>query len=330
MKIPEPEMEEIRPNLFRLPIPLPGSPLRYLNAYVIKSGRRNLVVDTGLNRRTCFEAMRAGFQALNIDIARTDFFITHLHADHFGLVARLASDTSQIYFNRPEAELIESWEGFEPMIEFAGRNGFPQDELRAALEAHPGNKFGSSWTPELKLLNKGEHIQIGAYCFQCIETPGHTLGHTCLYEPSEKIFIAGDHLLIDITPNIQCWEDTQNPLKNYLSSLDKVSVLDVDIVLPGHRRVFTHFHRRIRELKQHHRKRLEEVEHILGNGKRRNAYDVASRMTWDIKSDSWNDFPVAQKWFATGEAIAHLRFLENANRLERSTENGVVCFSAKA
>jgi hypothetical protein len=33
-------------------------------------------------------------------------------------------------------------------------------------------------------------------------------------------------------------------------------------------------------------------------------------MTWDIRYDSWNDFPVAQKWFATGEAISHLRFLE--------------------
>ncbi|RPJ13549.1 MAG: MBL fold metallo-hydrolase, partial [Desulfobacteraceae bacterium] len=40
------------------------------------------------------------------------------------------------------------------------------------------------------------------------------------------------------------------------------------------------------------------------------ALEVASSMTWDIKFDSWNDFPVAQKWFATGEAISHLRFLE--------------------
>jgi len=322
-------MEEIRPNLFRLPIPLPESPLKYLNAYIIKSDDRNLIVDTGLNRRVCLEAMQAGLKELQIDITRTDFFITHLHADHFGLVHRLVSDTSRIYFNRPDAELIESWEGFEPMIAFAGRNGFPQDELRAALEAHPGHKFGSSWVPELKLLKENETIQIGAYCFQCIETPGHTLGHTCLYEPSEKIFIAGDHILIDITPNIQCWEDTQNPLKSYLESLDKVSRLDVDIVLPGHRRVFTHFNQRIQELKQHHQLRLEEGEHILSKGASLNAFEVASQMTWDIKSESWDAFPIAQKWFATGEAIAHLRFLEREGRLDMHMENGVVTFSVK-
>ena len=43
-------MEEIRPNLFRLQIPLPDSPLKYLNSYVIKSEDRNLIIDTGLNK----------------------------------------------------------------------------------------------------------------------------------------------------------------------------------------------------------------------------------------------------------------------------------------
>jgi len=322
-------MEEIRPNLFRLPIPLPDSPLKYLNAYVIKSDDRNLIVDTGLNRTACLEAMQAGLEQLNIDITRTDFFITHLHADHFGLVARLVSDSSRIYFNRPDAELIESWEGFDPMIAFAGRNGFPKEELRAALDAHPGHKFGSDWVPEFKLLKEGETISIGAYRFQCVETPGHTLGHMCLYEPSEKIFIAGDHMLIDITPNIQCWGDSQNPLKHYLDSLDKVSRLDVAIVLPGHRRVFTHFHQRIQELKQHHQERLAEVEQILQKGKPQSAFDVAAQMKWDIKSDSWETFPIAQKWFATGEAIAHLRFLEKQGRLHRHAQADVVVFSLK-
>lgn len=322
-------MEEIRPNLFRVRIPLPDSPLKYLNSYVIKSDDRNLIVDTGLNRSVCLEAMQAGLEELDIDITRTDFFITHLHADHFGLVSRLVSDTSRVYFNRPDAELIESWEGFDPMITFAGQNGFPHDELRAALEAHPGHKFGSAWVPELKLMGQGETIQIGTYQFQCIETPGHTLGHTCLYEPSEKIFIAGDHMLIDITPNIQCWEDTQNPLKDYLNSLDMVSGLDVDIVLPGHRRIFTHFHERIRELKQHHQHRLEEAEEILGKGDSQSAFAVAARMSWDIKSASWDAFPIAQKWFATGEALAHLRYLERDGRISQHVEAGIVVFSLK-
>jgi hypothetical protein len=33
-------------------------------------------------------------------------------------------------------------------------------------------------------------------------------------------------------------------------------------------------------------------------------------MNWDILCDSWDLFPVSQKWFATGEAIAHLKYLK--------------------
>jgi len=322
-------MEEIRSNLFRLKIPLPDSPLKYLNAYVVKSEDRNLIIDTGLNRSACLKAMLEGLQQIEIDLASTDFFITHLHADHFGLVARLATDTSRIYFNHPDAELIESWEGFEPMIAFAAQNGFPQDELRAALDAHPGNRFGSSWVPELKILKDGDPVHAGGYRFQCVETPGHTLGHTCLYEPTQKILIAGDHMLIDITPNIQCWKDRQNPLKSYMESLDKVSRLDVELILPGHRRLFSHHQKRIQELKQHHRDRLEEVMDILQIKTPQSAFGVASQMHWDIRRQSWDHFPVAQKWFATGEALAHIRFLEEEGRLARREKEGVVLFSLK-
>ena len=311
-------IEEIRPSLYRCKIPLPDSPLKYLNAYMIKSRDRHLVVDTGLNREECYAAMQRGLQALDIDLDRTDFFITHLHADHFGLVGRLLSTESRLFFNRPEKELIETWEGFEPMIAFAGKNGFPQNDLRSAINAHPGNRFGSDWIPDLEALSDGDTIAVGAYSFQCIETPGHTLGHTCLYEPTEKLLIAGDHLLIDITPNIQCWSDNENPLKNYLNSLDKVHDLDVAMVLPGHRRLFENHRQRIDELKYHHQCRLEEICRILEPGIPKHAYQVASEMTWDIKCDTWEAFPIAQKWFATGEAIAHLNYLEKSGRISRA------------
>ncbi len=320
-------MEEIKPNLFRCRIPLPESPLKYLNSYIIKSDDRNLIVDTGLNRPECFEAMQQGLAALNIDLSQTDFFITHLHADHFGLVTRLLHESGRLFFNRPEKELIESWEGFEPMIAFAGTNGFPENDLRKALAAHPGHKFGSDWVPDLEVLADNDLIQIGSYEFQCIRTPGHTLGHTCLYEPAQKILIAGDHLLVDITPNIQCWSEDENPLENYFNSLDKVYNLDVDWVLPGHRRLFQDHRQRIRELKDHHRHRLDEVCSILESKPPKHAYDVAAEMTWDIRCANWHDFPIAQKWFATGEAIAHLNYLEKSARISKTNATKTIQYT---
>jgi len=312
--------EEICRNLYRIEVPLPDSPLKSLNSYVIKGKDRNLVIDTGFNRKTCLVAMQTGLSALGIDLSRTDFFITHLHADHFGLVGRLATGTSQIFFSRPDAEIMESWEGFEPMIAFAGKNGFPENELRTAIEQHPGNKFGSDWIPALHILTDGDRIEVGEYGFECVATPGHTLGHICLYESDQRLLIAGDHILGDITPNIQCWSNTENPLRHYLESLDKVRRLAVDLVLPGHRSLFSNCSQRIQELEQHHERRLDEVRKIL-DGTSLTAYTVASRMTWDIRG-AWEEFPVAQKWFATGEAISHLRYLEEEGRIGRTCGAG--------
>lgn len=318
-------IEEIRPNFFRIKIPLPDSPLKYLNSYVIRSAERNLIVDTGLNRKECLEAMQTGLQELEIDLAKTDFFITHLHADHFGLVGKLVTDTSKIFFNRPETELIEAWGGWEPMIAYAEKNGFPENELRAALESHPGYMFGSEWIPELSVLVDGDEIAVGDYLFKCVSTPGHSMGHMCLYESNKKILIVGDHILNDITPNIQCWSDEQNPLQHYLASLNKVNDMEIDLVLPGHRRVITDHKTRITELKEHHQRRFNEILSILRNGPM-SAFQVASQMTWDIKCESWEEFPLAQKWFATGEAIAHLRYLEEKGAVNGEGKNKITLF----
>jgi glyoxylase-like metal-dependent hydrolase (beta-lactamase superfamily II) len=317
--------QEITPGLFRLEIPLPESPLKYLNAYLIKGPQRNLLIDTGLNRSECLEAMLTGLRQLAVALERTDIFITHLHADHFGLVLKLATPDSRILFSRPEREIIENWEGFEPMIAYAARNGFPEAELRHALAKHPANRFGSDWVPDMSLLDDGDVVECGDYRFQCVTTPGHTMGHTCLYEASRQLLVAGDHILDDITPNIQCWSDEQNPLRHYLASLDKTDRLAVRLALPGHRRLIHDHRARIAQLKAHHFHRLDEIRRVLRDGGL-SAYQTASRMQWDIECDSWEQFPVTQKWFATGEALAHLRFLEEAGELGRSTRDGTVRF----
>jgi glyoxylase-like metal-dependent hydrolase (beta-lactamase superfamily II) len=175
-------------------------------------------------------------------------------------------------------------------------------------------------------LDDGDVIDVGVYHFKCVATPGHTMGHTCLYEPNKKILVAGDHILIDITPNIQCWSDTDNHLKHYLASLDKVQKLQVDLVLPGHRRLIDNHRARIEELKKHHALRLDEVLAILKDGTM-SAYEVASHMSWDIDCERWDQFPVAQKWFATGEALAHLRYLEEEAKVVRKRVAGTIKFT---
>jgi glyoxylase-like metal-dependent hydrolase (beta-lactamase superfamily II) len=319
-------VEEILANLYKIEIPLPKNPLKALNSYVIKNTERNLIIDTGWDQEECMQAMQAGLKELEIDIEKTDFFITHLHADHFGLVSNLITGTSKIYFNQPDANRFRSGFRLDDFVNVARLNGYPENELQTALQNHPSLKFRAKADLAFHILKEGDTLSIRDYVFKCIETPGHTLGHMCLYEPKKKIFVSGDHILNDITPNIQLWSDEWNPLKEYMASLDKVYELDMELVLPGHRSIFKNCRKRIQELKQHHQDRLNEIISILEKGSK-NAFQVASKMSWDIISDSWDLFPVSQKWFATGEAIAHLKYLKEKGIIRSEIRKQKIVFS---
>ncbi len=308
--------EEIAPNIYRLEIPLPASPLKALNSYVIKGHERHLVVDCGMRRKECRDEMLRGLDALGVDLTRTDFFITHFHADHLGLVSDLATGAARIYLNRPDATRLASGDLHDALATSARSHGISEEEIDRALRAHPGWKYGPELPLSFTMPEDGDTLQTGGYSFRCIATPGHSFGHLCLYEAGQKILIAGDHILGDITPNIQAWVDNWNPVKEYMLSLEKVACLDVALVLTGHRGLVTDMRGRIEELKEHHLKRADEVLTILKAGPK-NAYAVASMMTWDIICDSFDLFPISQKWFATGEAIAHLLYLEDLGRVRR-------------
>lgn len=324
-------MEEIFPGLYRIIVPLPGNPLKEINSYVFTSDERNLIVDTGMNRPACKQVLEPALAELKVDLEKTDFFITHLHADHQGMVAGLLRDGSRAYMGEEDASRLKAGTTPHarktPMSDYAAKSGFPDEELQWALVNHPGFKYGPEAVVDYLYAAEGDVFQVGEYTLQVVATPGHTLGHLCLYEAEKKLFFSGDHVLGDITPNIQGMSDDVDPLDHYLKSLKKVMDMEVALCLPGHRRFITDFKKRVLELIEHHRIRANEVLSIL-EGRWQTAYQTASQMTWDIVARSWDDFPVMQKWFATAEAVSHLIYLENLGLIQREIRNGLIYFTA--
>lgn len=324
-------IEEIFNDFYRLEIPLPRSPLKAVNSYLIKGEDRCLIIDTGMNRETCRKAMNSCLKELDVDLSKTDFFITHLHADHLGLIAHLATDTSTVYFSRAEAKVISGNERTKEerraeTMQFYISCGFPEEELKTAMENHPGHRYSPQRQVEFTQMDEGDEIRIGEYSFQGINTPGHSPGHMCLYEPNKKLLMAGDHILIDITPNITNWADLENSLKSYLDSLKKVYDFEIDLVLPGHRSLIKDHRKRIDELHEHHRNRLDEVQAALKEGEK-TAWQIAPCITWDIDFRSWEDFPPVQKWFALGEGVAHIDYLVAEGKIKKRDKNGRTLYS---
>ena len=322
-------IEEILPDLYRIEIPLPRSPLKSLNSYLIKGEERFLIIDTGMNRQECMHEMLSCLERLRVDLNKTDIFVTHLHSDHLGLAANLASDTSKVYFNELEASIVgsessqEHWRDLDAIYK---SHGFPAGELEKAMKSHPGIIYSPKRHIDFSIVKEDDIIDIGDYSFKCIETPGHSPGHMCLYEPDKKVLISGDHILFDITPNIAFWPEMDNPLKEYLASLDKTYALDADLVLPGHRNIWNNHRIRTTELQAHHQARLNEVLFALEDGEK-TAFQIAPYISWDITYSSWELFPPPQKWFAVGETIAHVRYLEENKMIRGRTKEQKVVFS---
>ena len=130
-------------------------------------------------------------------------------------------------------------------------------------------------------------------------------------------------MLGEISPNITSWRKN-DPLREYLASLEKVDRMDVDLVLPGHRSPFRDLHGRIRELQAHHARRLADVLSLL-SAEPLTPYTLASKMKWDL-AGSWTRWAFTQRWFATGEALAHLHYLEADGKVERNEVKGLVVF----
>lgn len=321
-------IEQVFPDIYRIKIPLPDNPLRATNSYLIRGQKRNLLVDTGFNREESRKAMDQALQELDVNLESTDLFITHLHSDHAGLVQRLATDNSTVWMSETDARVVGASRGsshWTIFSEFLHKSGLIAMGVEDVVAKHPGYRFASEVFDNFTLVEDGDEIKVGDFCFRCVQTPGHTRGHMCLYEPGKKLLFSGDHILGKITPNITLWQINEDVLGSYLESLDKIAELDVNMVFPGHRYILHDCRGRIQELKAHHDRRLDDIIKILGQETMSGA-EVASQMRWDLSYKTWDEFPWGQKLFATGEAVSHLYHLTVMGRLSMLTREGIIYF----
>ena len=321
--------EQIFPHIYKIEIPLPHNPLKTINSYCIRGGGRHLLIDNGFNRPECLAAMNEALDTLGIARRDLDFFLTHLHADHCGLTADLrASADAKIYASAKDGESISNttrgpvwWTDFlRGMIP----HGFSGEQVAELGKTHPAIRFCPSHELDCTVVSPGDVLEYGCYSFRILDGKGHTPGLLVLYEPENRILFSSDLILGDITPNIAHWPGVRDSLGDFLDSLAAVEKMNIALTLPGHRSLVPDTNGRIRELYAHHERRLNEVRDILRKGPQQ-AYAVAAHMTWDIRG-SWEDFPVPQKWFACGEALAHLDRLVVLGEAEEIVRGDTVVF----
>jgi len=112
-----------------------------------------------------------------------------------------------------------------------------------------------------------------------------------------------------------------NPLRLFLESIRRYRELPQDVlVLPSHGLPFRGAHARIAQLEAHHAERLSELQ-VACTTSPRNAAEVLE-ILFRRKLDT------SQIFFAMGEAIAHLHYLQYDGQLARSVgADGVARFA---
>ncbi|GAG55347.1 unnamed protein product, partial [marine sediment metagenome] len=110
-----------------------------------------------------------------------------------------------------------------------------------------------------KLLQDNEEIPFETNRLRVIWSPGHSLGHICIYDQNKRYLFGGDHILSRITPHIGNFlvtpkyrnhQDFENILDHYLKSLDRIDKLNLKIIFPAHQEVIYNPHERISEIKE--------------------------------------------------------------------------------
>ncbi len=315
----------VAPGVHWLRMPLPFA-LDHINLWLLEDGEDFVAVDTGI----AMDAVKAAWKSALAGRHLSRQIVTHFHPDHLGLAGWLESEYgAPLWMTQGEyltASVIAA--GLAPfdipsMVALFRAHGLDAERC-AALEAR-GNAYrrGVPLIPaSFQPIFAGDTLTIGAHDWQVIIGHGHAPEHASLYCAELKILIAGDMLLPRISTNVSTYAAAPelDTLRLYLDSIDRLTALPDDtLVLPSHGRPFRGIRSRVAELHTHHDARCADLLAACAAGPRC-AGDLLEVLFGRPIDDPH------QTLFAMGEAIAHLNYLEAQNRLQRRSDNGIICY----
>jgi glyoxylase-like metal-dependent hydrolase (beta-lactamase superfamily II) len=318
--------------------PGPGTGSWATNVYVIEGGDGHIVVDAGWDSQESLWALQEGLKATLLKLRDIrQVVVTHIHPDHYGLSGKIKQICgAQVAMHRIDAGFISPrYKDFAELVEkteqLLRQNGVPQDELPELREASLWmNKYVTPDSPDV-MLEDGDTISNDSFHFEVLWTPGHSPGHICLYEKERKFILTGDHVLFETTPHVGFNPlSGDNPLGDYVDSLQKLERLKVYFVLPGHGPVFNALGLRTEKILEHHEHRKRAIMKSLHDGMK-TAYAIAQEIPWmtDRGGTAFRDLQVWDRRMAVTETIAHLRLLTEEGRVANVDMDGASLYIGK-
>ena len=311
--------DRILPGLWRLRLPLPWPGVPHVNAFAIAAGSGVVLVDTGLHEPGALRQLEYGLGQAGLRLEHVRLVVcTHAHSDHYGQAGPVTERAGCELWMHPNHEHMtraaqDPERALERRLEVARQSGVPGDALAHFEESRRGQGFGIAELvmPDRDLV-PGVEVDTDLGTWQVYETPGHAPSHVVLHQAERGLLLSGDHLL----GRVSLYYDygyTPDPAGEFLSSLDVVDGLDVELILAGHGRPV----RDARALAEANRRAVaERLERIRGGlaGGPQPAFDLVPAM---LDSELPREMMVG--WGLT-EALCYLRHLEVLGEARRVEE----------
>jgi glyoxylase-like metal-dependent hydrolase (beta-lactamase superfamily II) len=323
-----PPVEQVRPGLWSVPVPIPNNPLRYVLSYWFEHARGVVVVDPGWPTEEAWQALLGGLSTAGVSVSDvTGVLVTHAHHDHHGLAGRIRAESGAWVAMHPldAAIMRDAEDDLEAVLrirqDWMRSCGAPEAEValvRSSAHSLPPVRVSSR--PD-RLIEDGDELDVPGWALHARWTPGHSPGHLCFYEAREKLLLSGDHVLPRISPNISVFAGSPpDALADYLGSLDGISSLDVSEVLPGHEYRFSGLGGRVAQLLAHHRERLAAVARAVNRHPGCTTWELSARLTW---ARPWSAITGFQRRAALGETLAHLNVLTRRGHVRSVSPDGI-------
>jgi glyoxylase-like metal-dependent hydrolase (beta-lactamase superfamily II) len=301
--------DRVLPGLWRLRLPLPWPGVPHVNAFAIAAVDGVVLVDTGLYEPGGLRQLEHALDQAGLGLEHVRLLVcTHAHSDHYGLAGPIMERSgSELWMHPNHAHMTNAAQdperAFERRFEIARQSGVPADMLAEARDARRGEGFGIAEIvmPDRDLL-PGVEVETDLGTWQVHETPGHAPSHVVLHQPERGLLLSGDHLLGRVSPYYD-YGYSPDPAGEFLSSLDVVDELDVQLVLAGHGRPVREAHALIAANRREVNERLDRVRRAIADGPR-TPYEVVPATL-----DAELPHPRLLGWALT-ETLCYLRHLE--------------------
>jgi glyoxylase-like metal-dependent hydrolase (beta-lactamase superfamily II) len=239
-----PEIINIGKEIYQTAIPQPFySPN---NIYVIM-GDEPALIDSGYIQS--LGLLQRSLKKIDLSLSKIKhIFYTHNHIDHLSAALTIRNYTdAKLYgmagMSQTIADYIEYIQYFQRGENRLIYKAISDPDIRKSYISHmdiarkklfkayeESNKVSSHFHLDIELV-EGDVIDIGGRLVGFLHTPGHNAWHLSPYLVGEGIYFTGDLVLENIS---SIYAEIDGNLGDYLKSLERLMLLPIQRLLPGH------------------------------------------------------------------------------------------------